>query len=572
MPQQPAIDMSDLTTTPPANAQVDMSDLTTTPPSATPDMSDLTTTPPGSSTSDSTPPAPDRGLMSNIVGGILKGVSETGQGALNLAARGVEKLTGQPSGSLQATRGPETEKPSIARGGGELAETAGEFVLGGEVLDALKGLEFLNGAAKAAKLTELATKYPMVGHMLSLSKEYPVIAKILGETAKSAAIGGVQGGVKGAAEGQAAKGAEEGAAGGATGAFVGETAGALAQQVGKVFGIGTTGLEDVTRGAKPAKRNYRFAQDFQRAAPYMDADNSVNPAQSVEDWADHTDAARKKLWADKIQPIIDKHASVPLSGVAIRDEISNAIPAAMKKFKPAEAAEVERLANQFMPGQVFATSVGDVEDALEHFNAELSSTGYWSKLPQERAALLRTNGEALGYKAAADALRNELYNRLEILEPTQVKSIEELKKDYGALRNVGSEIRGQVNVAGREAPLSLKQTVGAVTGLAHGTPLGAAAAAIPFVDRWVNSPENLIARGVQKAVRPGEEGFVSRGAQAVGRAAKEVAPAAGAMAGENRAEQRVYFTASNGSSHSVPVSQIEAARKIDPHLVITDIQ
>lgn len=563
----PQTDMSDLTTTAPAGAAPAAA------PSAAPDTSDLTTTPP--TTTENTPPAPERGFMSNIVGGFLRGAAKDVVGAGNAASEGVARVEGKPNwrdyGS--GTMADNAEKPSIARGVGELGENMAEFSLGGEVLDALKGLEFLNGTAKAAKLTELATKYPMVGRMLAMSKEYPIIGKIMAESAKAAAIGGAQGAVKGASEGRAEQGAVEGAEGGAAGAAIGETAGAVAQEIGKTMGIGTTAIEDATRGAKPNKRNLRFAEDFQRAAPYMDAENSADQAKSVEDWADHADAARQKLWTQQIQPIIDRHAHVPLSGIAIRDSISDQIPRTWFKYHPERAAQVTQLANKFMPGQVFALTVGDAEDELEQINADLAATGYWSKLPNERAALLKSDPTILGYKASADAIREELYNRLGILEPADAPKIQDLKKDYGALRNVGNEIRGQVNVAGRQAPISLKQTIGIATGLGQGTPLGAVVAAIPFADKVANSPEQLISRGVQKAARPGEEGIVSKGVQAAGRGAKAAAPAVGAAAGEARAEEqghRITFQASDGTMHSVPADQIHQALQIDPHLTIVN--
>jgi hypothetical protein len=227
-----------------------------------------------------------------------------------------------------------------------------------------------------------------------------------------------------------------------------------------------------------------------------------------------------------------------------------------------------------MPGQVFALSVGDAEEALEHFNAKLSETGYWSKMPSERAALLRTNGDVLGYKTAADAIRDELYAKLQTLEPES--NMRDLKAQYGALRNVGNEIRGQVNVVGRQVPISLKQTIGLAAGLAHGGPAGAVIAALPVVDKIANSPENLIARGVQKAARPGEEGIITKVAKKAGGAVTGAAPAVAAVTGEKVGEsvpnqpsgQHALVRASDGSFHTFPIENLDQARKVDPNLTV----
>ena len=221
----------------------------------------------------------------------------------------------------------------------------------------------------------------------------------------------------------------------------------------------------------------------------------------------------------------------------------------MKTFSPDEAKKMEELANQFLPGQTFQLQVKDAEDALQHFNARLSATGFWSKLPSERAALLKTDGTIAGLKAAGDSIRDELYGKLDDLDPGS--NVAELKKDYGALRNVENEIRGQVNVINRQSPISLKEAIGMITGLGRGGLAGGAMAALPIVDRYANSPEKLISRAVQKAARPGEEGVISKAAQktasAVKRAIPPVAAVSGAEAGQAVGEDQTPATKSAGS-------------------------
>lgn len=496
--------------------------------------------------------APERGVIANLVGGAEKGASQFVTGAANLAASGMEHLTGAPAGSLHATAGPETEQPSIARDIGEGAENVGEFMAGET------GLE---GLAKAARITELAQKSRIIARTLELAKEHPVLAKMIGEGTKGAVVGGAQGAVKGAAEGNAKGEAEAGAVGGgaggslATGAL--EAVTPLAKEVAAKFGVGTSAITDAVRGARPGKRNYKFAEDFLRAAPYMDAENTVAPAKTVEDWADHIENARNKLYQTKIDPLVQANATQPLGGLNIANGIRNQIPAAMKQFSPEEAAKMEELANKFMPQSQFHLQMQDAEQALQHYNAELAATGFWSKMPSERAALLKTNGEIAGLKAAGDAIRDEFYGRLNQLAPNS--DIASLKRDYGALRNVEDEVRGRVNVSNRQSPLSMKETIGLITG--H--PVGVA---IPMVDRIVNSPENLIGRAVNKAT--GKEGAISKGAQAAGTAVKEH----GGETAANLTSQagRLVFQSSDGAVHSIPnnPNALAHAKHIDPSLKV----
>jgi hypothetical protein len=522
------------------------------------------------STAGATPTTPNDfgvgksgGVVSDLVAGFEKGANKTAQGAINLLNKGNRALAGGAGGDIPSLpvvqAGEDLQAHGAAQNIGEGVENIAEFAAGDEAL---------SGLAKATRIAELAQKYPAIARTLAMAKEHPVLAKIIGEATKGATVGGVQGGVKGAQEGDATGGAVSGAigggVGGAGGAIVGETAGGIAKLLGEKFGVGTSAVEDAVKGARPGKRNVRFKDDFLRAAPYVDKVNAADPAKSVEDWADHFDTARENLYKNQIDPLVRRHATVPLGGLNIADSIRSEIPSAMKIHAPEQAAKMEELANKFMPGQTFQLSVGDAEDALQHYNAQLAATGFWSKMPSERAALLKTNGEIAGLKATGDAIRDELYGKLGQLEPGS--DIAKLKKDYGALRNIGDEVRGRVNVNNRQSPISLKETIGMITGLAHGGPGGLLMAGLPMADRFGNAPEKLISRAVQKAARPGEESIVSKAVQAGSRAVQSAAPKVGAQAGAGVG--RLFFTASDGSMHSVPNTpdSINQVHAIDPNV------
>lgn len=133
-------------------------------------------------------------------------------------------------------------------------------------------------------------------------------------------------------------------------------------------------------------------------------------------------------------------------------------------------------------------TVSEAEQSLEHLNSELINSGYWKKLPHERAAAEKADPEIASRVAAANALREQLYDRLEILGEPNVQS---LKREYGAIANVENEIRGQSNVQARQRPISLKQIIG----IASGHPLAMAAT---LFDKIYNDPASLLNRAVEK--------------------------------------------------------------------------
>ena len=475
----------------------------------------------------------------------------------------------------------------------------------------------LAGLAKATKIMEMAEKYPIVARAMAIAKDHPVMEKIITEAdegakaekeakaartaqefavdaarsgVEGAAIGGTQGVVKGAARGDATKEGLAGGVGGLVGGPLGETASELAGFLAKSVGIGTSATEDAMRSFKPNKRNLEFAEKFADAAPVIDAEPSFKKATEVADKVEAIDTARENWWQRKVKPWVDKHKDAPLSGIAIHDYIEKSIPPAMERNSPEEAAKMHALADRYFPTQNPASpyqlqykkvSIGQAEEDIEHYNALVTKTGYWSKLPKERAAMLKADGELAGNMAVANALREAMYDKLQTLEPTV--DMRSLKKTYGALRNVGDELRGQINVQGRQAPTSFKQLVGLTAGIATGGWRGVVAAAVPYADRYMNSASKLAGRAVQKAARPGEEGLVAKGVGAARKGLENVTGPATSIAAQHAEESmpekpeaenatpqggRITYEASDKTVHSVPSDQISAALAIDPHLKI----
>ena len=569
-----------------ANGPADMSDVTFEPPTPTAqptqqDMSDVTFEPPASH-----PIGDVIGKVSDVAGGVAtgfaKGAGQTVSGISHILHQipGVGE-TLAPEAGMKAFD-PMTETHGTAEAVGSGLEGLAEFAAGDEALE---------GIAKGAKIVAMAKKFPAVAQALEMAEKSKTLSKIMSSAGKGAIVGGVQGAVKGASEGKAVEEGLVGAAGGGVGGGLGESASALAGIVAKRFGVGTTAVEEATTGIKPRKRNFKFAENFQTAAPRMDAEATAIKPETIEDWADTAKAARQKLWDTEIQPLVDQHKDVPLDGDAIANRIRAAIPDTMKQYSPAEAKKIEDLANQWTSGggmghQAMAvpahnTFVGNAEKALEHYNALVGKTGYWEKSPSVRADLMKTDGELAGNMATANAIRDELYGKLDEFEKMRVqgqptypaqgvpaatvpaRNIQQLKKEYGALRNVEDEIRGRINVAGGQSNMSLTEGIGLITGLATGDMRKLVGTfGIPMLARQANLPEKAIGRAVQKAARPGEEGVISK---AIGKG-REAAGGLGAQVGA--AIPRIYFQSSDGQTHSVPADQLHEAMKIDPKLTI----
>lgn len=525
----------------------------------------------GEPTEESTPPAPDRGIMANIVGGFLKGAGETATGIANATSEGVALASGKPNwrdyggGRMEDST---TEQPSIARGIGEGAENVGEFFLGGEVLDALKGLEVFSGAAKAAKLAELAQKYPIVGRMLAMSKEYPVIAKILGETAKGATVGAAQGAVKGAATGQAAQGAKGGAIGGAIGGGTGE---AVVAGAGKV--LGTEAADALTRAVRPTGNIGRnFQEKATLALPRLVEANKTSPINNLEELTDVAHKEADSLWTNEIEPQIERQAGKFVDGRPIADAIRNGIlPGDADLFGSSVVKATEDLAQKFdgtASGSHMMT-VRQAADRLQSLNRQLNAL---YKLPPEARYAAGQNLSLEAMQNAADELRQQLFKKLELEGEADPAG---LRKTYGALKDVQQAAEKRAIVYGRQNPINLTEILAAATGAGEATsaimgghPMEALAGAAPIIvarlAKTLNSPEYLIKSAVEDALNPS---MLTKAGKAAGEALPVGTGATGAMAGQTMAE-RVTFRASDGSVHSVPADQVHAARQIDPNLTI----
>lgn len=533
-------------------------------------------TPPAGYTLDASPAAAPETLLpatpartgNTGVAGVLSGIGgevmETAQGGIELANKVLPSSVQIPSIPPEYR---ENITPSEKVGG--FAENVGEFATGEEIL---------KGMSRIAKLEKLAQSSPTVAKIIHETPDF--IKKIVGSATKAAAVGGAQGAVKGAAEGDAVGGAEAGAAGGAIGGAAGEVIGPVLRKGAKAVGLATSAEEDIMRAAKPGKRNDRFLADWDlakdRYAKELDANGKY---EDLTDAAERMRGIRQDLWKTEVKPKIDAHAtedmfpnaslpappgSIPASN-PIADSIRSRITTAKtERASPSYSKALETYAKRF-DGPM---KVGEAEGILERINAELEDLGYWQKNPSQKAMMEKANPAVAGRVAAGDSLRESLYSHL---DSAGEKNIQQLKRTYGAMRNVENEVRGQVNVASRQAPISLKQIIA----LASGHPLGIAAT---LADKIYNDPAAILNRAVSKAAPGAVRAAAQDLASGAGTVAKTALPAVtadtaravhtGITPAPANIGSWVPVTGSDGQAYRVHPEDVAEVMKRDPSATV----
>lgn len=499
-----------------------------------------------------------------------------GKGALETTAGVGEMIHALPGGDkIIPSEGLRAEESAAERHGatedlGNFAENVGEFAAGGEAVDALKGVSWIHKLSK-------------VPFLLDIMEKYPKSTKALMNVAKSTTVGAGQGAVKGASEGQgdavlAKVKAEQGAVSGAEGAAIGSTAaeglGAVAKPLAQKVGLATEELDDATRALQPGKRNYKFAQNWSQARERIAAELDENGKfENMADAADRFRDVRQNLWNQEIKSEIDARANKPIFNTqppkagampaqpgwgtsnpiadAIRSKISKS-GSQVAKFTKEFDAGLETEAKKFDNANL---TVGDAETILERYNAELANAKYWEKTPSQRATMEKADPYIASRVLATDQLRESLYD---FLEKDGVKDIQQKKATYGAISSLENDVRGQVNVAGRQRPVSLKQIIGIGAGLVKGGAKGlAVGVGAPLLDKLYNSPEELLNRAATKAA---PAGAVKAAVQDVVSGAGTVAKKAAPVAGENL----LRFQGSDGGVYFTPADKKDEILKKDP--------
>jgi len=418
--------------------------------------------------------------------------------------------------------------------------------------------EWETGDAALSWLTKLAKVAKVAPEVIALAEKYPKTAKMIHDATIGATLGATK-----APEGERTKEALAGGAGGAVGGAIAEGISAGLRPLARILGLGgLTSTEAMTKAGRPYVGEQNWEENVQRVMPRLVEAAKQNPIKTVGDFEDLAHNTADTLWKTEVKPQVDRHAAEILNTIPIRDKVQAAVTPSMKKFFPEEAAEIERFAANFgMP-----TTVVEADADLQALNAKLKA--YYKAPPEARAALLKTEGNVAAVESAAEGLRNELYTHL---EQAGEDVPAELRKQYGALKQIERVFGKRATVADRQAPLDMKQVIGMMAGGAEavgailsGHPLAAAAGAAPVAiataAKMRNAPESLIRQGLKTAERE------ATGPSAAEVAAKEGAKATSAMVGSEIG--RTIFRSSDGATHSVPNGQLDAEKKIDPNLEV----
>lgn len=482
-----------------------------------------------------------------VMKGIGEGAVQTAVGAGELAKKvGIPGANFIPDSVLQ--KGRDIAKPeSMGEQGGKILEEGIEWTVGeGALVDSLKTLGKV--AHFSPEIMELIEKSPTASKtILGLLKETAA------QAAKGAVVGGGQSAVKAAGAGEAVVPALEGGAlGGAVAGGASAAVEGVAGEVGKKVGIGTTSLEDVQKALQFGKNDAAALRDAELALPTIgqkfradgkpkdmaDAFKKINEVKN-EHWNSKVAGPTQQL-ANDIP--VDPATNQPVNQDTIRQEIEKRVTPVIQQLFPKRAEAIKEFASHW--GSANPKTIGQINDEISQFNAELDAKDYWKATPEKRAMMEKTDPEVASYVAASDELRNVLFDHL---KANGVPNIEEDRKLYGALAHIGGEVRSRINVEGRRPGMSGKEFLGIVGGAARGGPVGAAIAAAPMIEKQANKPEKVLARAAKKSL---PDSTTTKVVKAARKTAVKVGEAAAGVAGEH-AGKEVWVTFKDKDGHLV---------------------
>lgn len=155
---------------------------------------------------------------------------------------------------------------------------------------------------------------------------------------------------------------------------------------------------------------------------------------AVLDYAD-------KLQKDVIGPAVARHPTETISNDAVAKAIQDVVSPEMEKFYPESIKPIAREVGRYTNKPITLPDAKFLLERLNAINRTLSKAA-----PESAAAARRIDVMKTANTAAADAIRQQLYGKLDQLgEP----GIANLQKDYGALRTVGEALRSNITKAER---------------------------------------------------------------------------------------------------------------------------
>lgn len=213
-----------------------------------------------------------------------------------------------------------------------------------------------------------------------------------------------------------------------------------------------------TKGIRPINRKIEFKETLKSAIPdaAQAAETTKQPIESLADLADAVKSAKTKLWSE-VKSVQAPFKTDEINASGVGDAMKSVINPRFRQQNPEAVKKIEGLAKQYNRDM----SVDEIEKYIEDANNELHS--YYSKNKVGRDVAYRDPD--VGFKVReVEALRRLQEQALDRLSMANGQVSANLKRRYGALRNVEEEVNRRKIVAERQAPASLSEQVAGWSG------------------------------------------------------------------------------------------------------------
>lgn len=222
-----------------------------------------------------------------------------------------------------------------------------------------------------------------------------------------------------------------------------------------VKGVKNTIAPDVesalTKAIKPKANNFGFTQSLKTAIPDLQetAQQMGLKIENIDHLDDVATQAKKRVWAN-YENLLGPNANATLDGGFVADNIIKGVDKRWAAQNPQAYQRLIERANTYRR----PISLSESEDFLQSANNELHSYYAKNKVGQSIAA---ADPELAPVLREADALREGLNTKLNELTGADAG---ELKRRYGALSALQSEIVPRKNVIARQNPVNLAEQIG----------------------------------------------------------------------------------------------------------------
>ena len=163
-----------------------------------------------------------------------------------------------------------------------------------------------------------------------------------------------------------------------------------------------------------------------RSAPHLAEEARKAPITTVREAEAASNKAITKI-DGQVRTALGQIPEETVNGNSILDSARKAVDA-VKRTPEERAAATKLLEGLGIRGDI---GILDADQLRERLNAELS--GEYDKTGSDRATLRKTNSSYAANEAAANALRDAIYDRMEARGITEAR---ELRRDQGALMNM----------------------------------------------------------------------------------------------------------------------------------------